>query len=202
MIISIKAKVIDSCIEVIIGRPAIRSHHLTRKIPSYFDEVESRYQSNQVARPVSPVCSACHSCAHPRCQQSHAKQMGIDVGEDFIWMTRPDQSPDPLDGQVCCSAIPSANSQLFETYNLVEKSDDIEWPENPFDYREDQNTETTEELLAMIRFEDSVGFQAKLRKLYEEYIDVFSTRVRHQSAKVEPMSIVVDRGLAQVGGLR
>ena len=96
-------------------------------------------------------------------------------------MTRSDQ---PLDGQVCCSAIPSANSQLFETYNLVEKGDvldsiddedDIEWPENPFDYREDQYTETTEELLAMIRFEDSVGFQAKLRKLCEEYIDVFST---------------------------
>ena len=44
--------------------------------------------------------------------------------------------------------------------------------------------------MAMIRFEGSIGFQAKLRK---EYIDVFSTRVRHQSAKVEPMSIVVDR---------
>jgi hypothetical protein len=80
---------------------------------------------------------------------------------------------------VCCSAIPSANSQLFETNNLVEKSevldsidddDDIEWPENPFDNREDQNTETTEELLAMIHFEGSVGFQAKLRKLCEECI--------------------------------
>jgi len=47
--------------------------------------------------------------------------------------------------------------------------------------------------LAMIRFEGSVGFQAKLRKLCEEYIDVFSTRIRHQSAKLEPMSIVVDR---------
>jgi hypothetical protein len=101
-IVSIKAKVIDNCIEVIIGRPVIRPHHLTRKIP-YFDEVESRCQGNQEARPVStPVCSACHSCAHPRCQQSHAKQMGIDVGEDSIWMTRPDQSPDPLDGQVSC----------------------------------------------------------------------------------------------------
>ena len=86
-----------SCIEVIIGRPVIRSHYLTRKIPLYFDEVESRCQSNQEAWPVStPVCSAFHSCAHPRCQQSHAKQMGIGVGEDSIWMTRSDQSPDPL----------------------------------------------------------------------------------------------------------
>ena len=122
MIKSIKAKVIDSCIKVIIDRPVIRSHHLVRKIPSYFDEVESRCQSNQEARPVStPVCCTCHSCAHPRCQQSHAKQMGIDVGEDFIWMTRPDQSLDPLDGPVCCSAIPSADPQLLETYDLVEK---------------------------------------------------------------------------------
>jgi hypothetical protein len=114
--------VIDSCIKVIVDRPVIRSHHLVRKIPSYFDEIESRCQSNQEARPVcTPVCCTCHSCAHPRCQQSHAKQMGIDVGEDFIWMTRPDQSPDPLDGPVCCSAIPSADPQLLETYDLVEK---------------------------------------------------------------------------------
>ncbi len=192
---------IDSCIEVIIGRPVIRSHHLTRKLPSYFDEVESRCQSNQEAWPVStPICSACHSCEHPRCQQSHAKQMGIDVGEDSIWMTRPDQSPDPLDGQVCCSAIPSANSELLETYDLVEKGDvlesindddDIEWPENQFDYREDQNTETIEALLAMIRFEGSVGFQAKLRKLCEEYIDVFSTRVRHLSRNFHIVTYIV-----------
>ena len=67
MIKSIKAKVIDSCIKVIVGRPVIRSHHLFRKIPSYFDEVESRCQSNQEARPVStPVYCTCHSCAHPQ----------------------------------------------------------------------------------------------------------------------------------------
>ncbi len=79
-------------------------------------------------------------------------------------LTRPDQSPDPLVGQVCCS-------QLFETYNLIEKGhvldsidddDDIEWPENPFDYREDQKTETTEELLVIIRFEGSVGRSVRM----------------------------------------
>ena len=78
-------------------------------------------------------------------------------------MTRSDQSPYPLVRQLCCSAIPSANSQLLETYDFVVKGDvldsidddddDIEWHENPFDYREDQNTETPEELLAMIRSE-------------------------------------------------
>jgi hypothetical protein len=105
MILSIKAKVTDSCIEVIIDRSVIRSHHLTRKIPSYFDEVASRSQSN----PYLYVVLATHV------HTPDARQMGIDVGEDSIWMTRSDQSQDPLDGQVCCSAIPSVNSQLFET---------------------------------------------------------------------------------------
>ena len=108
-----------------------------------------------------------------------------------------------------CVALPSylptlsylrhtISSKKGDVLDSIDDDDDIEWPENPFDYREDQNTETTEELLAMIRFDGSVGFQAKLRKLCEEYIDVFSTRVRHQSAKVEPMSIVVDRGKWEV----
>ena len=39
-----------------------------------------------------------------------------------------------------------------------------------------------------------IGSQAKPRKLCEKYITVFSISVRHQSDKVEPMSIVVDRG--------
>jgi hypothetical protein len=50
----------------------------------------------------------------------------------------------------------------------------------------------------MIRFDGSVGFQVKPRKLCEKYIVVFSIRVRHQSAKVEPVIIVVDRGKWEV----
>ena len=50
-IISIKVKVRDSCMEVIIDRPVIRSHDLIRKILSYFDEIESRCQSSQEVRP-------------------------------------------------------------------------------------------------------------------------------------------------------
>jgi len=56
---SIKAKVIYSFIKVIVDRPVIRSHHLVRKIPSYFDEVESPCQSNQEARRVH--LRNCHS---------------------------------------------------------------------------------------------------------------------------------------------
>jgi hypothetical protein len=39
---NIKANVIDSCIEVIIGLPDIRSYRLIHRIPSYFDTPEDR----------------------------------------------------------------------------------------------------------------------------------------------------------------
>ena len=43
----IKASVIDSCIDVIIGQPVIRGSHLVHKIPSYFDEAN---RSNPLVR--------------------------------------------------------------------------------------------------------------------------------------------------------
>ena len=40
---SIEANVIDSCIEVIIGLPDIRSHRMVHRIPSYFDSPDPTY---------------------------------------------------------------------------------------------------------------------------------------------------------------
>jgi hypothetical protein len=40
---SIEANVIDSCVEVIIGLPDIRSHRLIHRIPSYFDSPDPTY---------------------------------------------------------------------------------------------------------------------------------------------------------------
>ena len=40
---SIEANVIDSCIEVIIGLPDIRSHRLVHRIPSYFNSPDATY---------------------------------------------------------------------------------------------------------------------------------------------------------------
>jgi len=40
---NIEANVIDSCIEVIIGMPDIRSHRLVYRIPSYFDSTDPTY---------------------------------------------------------------------------------------------------------------------------------------------------------------
>ena len=38
-IFSISAKILDSCIDIIIGRPIIRAYHLVHKIPRYYDEL-------------------------------------------------------------------------------------------------------------------------------------------------------------------
>ena len=43
---SIEANVIDTCTEVIIGLPDIRSHRLVHRIPSYFDSRTSGYPSD------------------------------------------------------------------------------------------------------------------------------------------------------------
>ena len=40
---NVEANVIDSCIEVIIGMPDIRSHRLVHRIPSYFDSTDPTY---------------------------------------------------------------------------------------------------------------------------------------------------------------
>ena len=51
---NIDAKVIDSCIDIIISRQVIREHHLITKIPHYFDEPNrSEPQLSQSVEPVT-----------------------------------------------------------------------------------------------------------------------------------------------------
>jgi hypothetical protein len=50
-------------------------------------------------------------------------------------------SQDPLNGPVCCSAIPSAEKK-GNMLDSIDDDDDIEWSDKPFDYCNDQNTET------------------------------------------------------------
>jgi hypothetical protein len=55
---NIKASVIDSCIEVIVGLPDIRSHRLIHLIPSYFDTPDPTYlepQSTSEGGDVEPM---------------------------------------------------------------------------------------------------------------------------------------------------
>jgi hypothetical protein len=51
------AKVIDSCIDIIVSRPVIREHHPIQKIPHYFDETTS-------SRLVTPIGDASDTIAN------------------------------------------------------------------------------------------------------------------------------------------
>jgi len=94
-------------------------------------------------------------------------------------MTRSNQSPDTIDGKVCCLAVPSANNLIEKRdvlESIIDDDDDIEWPENPFGYCDDQITETPEELLAMIRFEGSVGSSVRSCMHVQLYSDHYNYR--------------------------
>ena len=60
-------KIIDSCIDIIIGRPIMRAYHLVHKIPRYFDEVSrSRPYLSHSDLPVSTSLTSANSiCAIP-----------------------------------------------------------------------------------------------------------------------------------------
>ena len=56
-IFSIHAKIIDSCIDIIVSRPVIRENHLVHKLPHYFDEVpRSRPYMSHSTLPATPLC--------------------------------------------------------------------------------------------------------------------------------------------------
>ena len=54
------------------------------------------------------------------------------------------------------------------------------------------NSETPDEIIAMITFADLPKLQEPLRSLCREYIDIFSKSVRSLPAQVDPMIIEID----------
>ena len=46
--------------------------------------------------------------------------------------------------------------------------------------------------MPQITFEGSPQLQTKLKALVREFIDVFATKIRRESAAIEPMKIVID----------
>ena len=80
-IFSINAKIIDNCIDIIIGRPIIRAYHLVHKIPRYIDEVSrSRSYLSHSDLPVSTsLTSAICISAQPCVQCPAVADLGYDT---------------------------------------------------------------------------------------------------------------------------
>jgi len=181
---NIEANVIDSCIEVIIGLPDIRSHRLVHRIPSYFDSTDPTYLvppqgHSQASTPPTiallvrdtkatyrALCKGsmpCNNCAF-LIARGHDNTLCSLVGR-----------PNTL------QCMGTFAHRMFTDNELIKKKvifdpieDDIDWKYNPFDVNSiDEMIETPEQLMSQITFEGSPPLQTKLKALVLEFIDVF-----------------------------
>ncbi len=149
---NIKASVIDSCIEVIIGLPDIRVHRLVHRIPSYFDTPDPNYLElnanmddttstvRAATRPLSlirpdvismttkvAVCrgaSPCKTCA-----------TFIATGYDNTLCSLAGRPHTPRPREIG-DHPPISEAELVkkrDIFDPLEDDDDIDWRHNPFD---------------------------------------------------------------------
>jgi hypothetical protein len=194
----LQANAIDSCIDIIVGRPVIREHHLIQKIPHYYDETTStKPDLSHSATPVTPSLSKLSRvCAQPCTTCTPFVLQGYDNTLCSLTMKRPDRRLVPQKRRRR-SHTPIDEPTLIERSQLlyaIADDDDIEWKTDPFKIRPDSaSPEMPDEIIAMNTFAGSPELQVQLRSLCREYIGIFSTSVRSLSAQVDPMVIEIDR---------
>ena len=136
-IFAINAKIIDSCIDIIVSRPVIREYHLVHKFPYYFDEVtRSKPDLSHSILPATPARAIVNCINAIPCAQCPTFFVpGYDINlcalvseETDHLLVLPDE-PRPL-------AAPFADPRSSEGMHLIAKSevlgtleddDDIEW---------------------------------------------------------------------------
>ena len=174
---SIEANVIDSCIEVIIGLPNIRSHRLVHRIPSYFDSPDPAYlvppqgisqegtpptialliqrDTKTTSRAICKGSLPCSNCSYL-----------IARGHDNILCSvagRPHtpQCRDPFTHRMFTDDELIKKKDIFDP---IQDDDDIDWKYNPFDVDLiDEAVESPEHLMSQITFEGSSQLQKRLK---------------------------------------
>ena len=187
---SIEANVIDSCIEVIIGLPDIRSHRLVHRIPSYFDSPDPTYlvppqgtsqegtlptiallvrrDTLTTSRALCKGSLPCNNCAF-LIARGHDNTLCSVAG-------RPNtpQCRDPFPHRLFTDDELIKKKNIFDP--IEDDDDDIEWKYDPFDVDLiDEAGESPEQLMSQITFEGSPQLQKRLKALVLELIDVFAT---------------------------
>ncbi len=186
----LKFVIIDSKFDCIIGKPTINKYKLARKIPSFFD---GQVEDTCTTAPVQSLKdkTSC-SCAHSSSLSSFRSICGI-CGEaemntmDGQLLTCPKVKNECELSALCLAVIASKNDLLGES--LVD-DDEIQWKDDPFDAVAPKNEK--ECLLQKISVHGSPELQTNLRKLCEEFKDIFSEYVRAEPAKIPPMEVEVD----------
>jgi len=100
----------------------------------------------------------------------------------IAFKSRKNAHPPPMEGMQLID-----KSKLLDS---VANDDDIKWSHNPFDFRPDCTApKSSEELLAMIPFEEPPGLPKRPRGLWREFIDNFSASIRSRPARFESMTL-------------
>jgi hypothetical protein len=192
---NIRASVIDSCIEVIIGLPESPD-------PNYFelnanmDDTTSTVRA--ATRPLSLIRPAVMSTATnvAVCRGASPCKMCVDLiamGYDSTLYSLAGRPHTPRPREIR-DHPPISEAELVkkrDIFDPLEDDDDIDWKHNPFDVDFiDDERESPEQLMSKITFKGSPQLQTRLLALVREFIDVFATKVRREPVAVEPMNII------------
>ena len=178
---SIKATILDSKYPLIIGRPTIRKHKIARKVLSFFEKEEDEPGE----MPATPLAINPPPCT-PRYLDSTGNGVVNVRGERWRQYAGDTQPSQVARNQLSLLNIVKTKEQLLP--DCEPDIDYIDWPDDPFDNFFTDNTP----LIEKIDIQGSLSTQRQIRKLCEQYADIFSENVRADPANVPPMEIKVD----------
>lgn len=185
-IFDLKARILDSEHDLIIGRPVIRLHSLCDKIPSFFKLNDSSAPAVSQFR----LSELSHAHSHPFCISGDTVKRSEGILRAI--REREIQRPPLADQQLCIIGEIKAKQELIDT---APDLDHVKWADNPFDVSVDSdpiNIQSDIDITSIIELHGSLPLQSKLRDLCKRYSDIFSVSVRSNPAQIPPMELKVD----------
>ena len=187
----LKFRILDSKIDVIVGLPTIRKHHLIFKLHSHFACPEDTGDSSCAPAPapqstdlVSSPCRQPDSCCQDGSACNSCREEGMGELQPWWYLS---QKPNLLAiHQLCNVASKLAKESVLDGYGT--NDDEIEWKDDPFVAPDHSSEDPTEKILIF----GTPRLQQSIRQLCSEFKDIFSVTVKSESAKVPPMDLKVN----------
>ena len=185
--------ILPSNFDLIIGLPAIRKHHLTIKLPSFFGSVlDSAASESEYAPAPAQLNSSNCGCGYRDSLSLSSLANCIPCRDNEIQLHAPTRfiardSPKAIH-QLCIIA----QKRKQDLLDFVSDTDDITYKENPFEYSPETASLTSDQLIEKVQFNGTIDLQARIKNTCMEFSDIFSESVRPEPADVPPMDLVVD----------
>jgi hypothetical protein len=207
-VIQIDCSILDMPFDMVIGRPSIKTHGLTHKLPSHFSDTET--ESTDVA-----ICQICTSPSASATAPGEDRLAILNLParlkeyRETYEQSCPCQKPGrsfsigstrtaPVRQNRCHLAKESVD--LEKQTQIKQTKDDLIFAaildaEEQKSYM-DSIPEEKDDPLASCRIPTNIhgsgDFQAKQRALFERYIDRFNTKLTREPAKVPALNLKVD----------